>query len=134
KPGEKFRFTLENSIPTWKIRIMSFIFSPEPGATLRAGNVKFSGVAFNDGTAAMESLLVSFDRGHSWRQAVLEVSKSSYAWHPWTIQEKLAPGSYEVWSRAVDALGRSQPLDGSIYWNPNGYEWNGVHKIEVTVK
>ena len=44
------------------------------------------------------------------------------------------PGTYEVWSRAVDALGRSQPLDGTIFWNPNGYEWNGVHKIAFTVK
>ena len=73
KPGEKFKFTLENSIPTWKIRLMSFIFDPQPG-------------------------------------------------------------TYEVWSRSVDALGRSQPLDGTIYWNPNGYEWNGVHQIQVTVK
>jgi hypothetical protein len=33
-----------------------------------------------------------------------------------------------------DALGRSQPLDGSIYWNPNGYEWTGVYKSQVTVQ
>ena len=133
KPGEKFRFNLENSIPTWKIRLMSFIFSPEPMAVLRAGALTSSGVAFNDGAARLESLLVSFDRGQSWRQAELQAPQSPYAWYPWTIQEKLAPGTYEVWSRAVDALGRSQPLDGSIYWNPNGYEWNGVHKIGVTV-
>lgn len=73
KPGEKFKFTLDNSIPTRKIRLMSFIFDPQPG-------------------------------------------------------------TYEVWSRSVGALGRSQPLDGTIYWNPNGYECNGVHQIQVTVK
>jgi DMSO/TMAO reductase YedYZ molybdopterin-dependent catalytic subunit len=134
KPGEKFRFTLDNSLPTWKMRLMSFIFSPEPMAMLRAGTLTFSGVAFNDGAARLESLLVSFDCGQSWRQAALQVPQSPYAWYPWTIQEKLATGTYEVWSRAVDALGRTQPLDGSIYWNPNGYEWNGVHKIAVTVK
>jgi hypothetical protein len=50
------------------------------------------------------------------------------------MQETLAPGTYEVWSHAVDALGRSQPLDGSIDWHPNGYEWHGVHKIGVTVQ
>ena len=38
-----------------------------------------------------------------------------------------------VWSRAIDALGRSQPLDGSIRWNPHGYEWNGVDKVEINV-
>jgi sulfite oxidase len=34
---------------------------------------------------------------------------------------------------AIDFLGRTQPLDGAIYWNPNGYEWTGVYKMEVTV-
>ena len=28
---------------------------------------------------------------------------------------------------------RPQPaLDGSVFWNPNGYEWTGVFKTEVT--
>ena len=44
------------------------------------------------------------------------------------------PGTYEIWVRATDALGRSQPLDGAIFSNPNGYEWTGVFKREVTVK
>jgi len=134
KPGEKFEFTLENSIPTWKIRLMSFIFDPQPAATLQSGIQTFSGVAFNDGAARLESVLVSFDRGQSWRLAALQAPVSPYAWYPWTIKAELKPGSYEVWSRALDAVGRSQPLDGTIFWNPNGYEWNGVHKIEVTVK
>jgi sulfite oxidase len=50
------------------------------------------------------------------------------------LKRNSKPGTYAVWSRSVDALGRSQPLDGKIYWNPNGYEWNGVHKIQVTVR
>ena len=31
QPGEKFRFTLENSRPTWDIRLMSYILDPLPG-------------------------------------------------------------------------------------------------------
>ena len=42
------------------------------------------------------------------------------------------PGTYEIWARVTDALGRSQPLDGTIFWNPNSYEWTGVFKCEVT--
>ena len=42
-------------------------------------------------------------------------------------------GACEIWARAIDALGRTQPLDGAIYWNPNGYEWTGVFKSEVIV-
>ena len=46
---------------------------------------------------------------------------------------QMPAGPRELWVRAVDALGRSQPLDGSIHWNPSGYEWNGVEKIAVRV-
>jgi len=134
KPGEKFRFSLENSRPTWDIRLMSYILQPETGAKLKAGTVTVGGVAYNDGSARLESVLVSVDRGQNWRPAKFEVPDSPYAWYQWTTQANLKPGVHEVWSRAIDALGRSQPLDGSIFWNPNGYEWTGVFKIEVTVK
>lgn len=133
RPGEAFDFTLENSVPTWKLRISSLILDPEPGAVLAAGDRTFRGVAFNDGDAPIEAVLVSFDRGKTWRSAALQRSASQYAWCRWTIQESLAIGTHEVWSRAIDALGRTQPLDASSDWNPNGYQWNGVFKAEVQV-
>ena len=133
KPGEKFRFTMENSRPTWDIRLMSYILEPESGAKLKAGAVTVIGVAYNDGSVRLESVLVSFDRGQSWQPAKFEVPDSPYAWYRWTTQANLKPGAHEIWSRAIDALGRTQPLDGSIFWNPNGYEWTGVFKVEVTV-
>jgi sulfite oxidase len=81
----------------------------------------------------LESVLVSFERGQSWQLAKFEVPDSPYAWYRWTTQANLKPGVHEIWSRAIDALGRTQPLDGSIFWNPNGYERTGVFKVEVTV-
>jgi DMSO/TMAO reductase YedYZ molybdopterin-dependent catalytic subunit len=134
KPGEKFRFTLANSRPTWVVRLMSYILDPVPGAKLRAGDVTVSGVAYNDGSAPLESVLLSFDRGHNWRPAEFQAPDSPYAWCQWSAHATLKPGVHEIWSRAIDALGRTQPLDGSIFWNPNGYEWTGVYKIEVTVQ
>jgi sulfite oxidase len=131
--GEKFRFTLENSRPTWDIRLMSYILYPEPGATLKAGPLTISGVAYNDGKAPIESVLVSVDHGQSWQPAKFDVPDSPYAWYQWKTQTTLKPGRHEIWARAIDALGRSQPLDGKIFWNPNGYEWTGVFKVEVTV-
>ena len=115
KPGERFRFTMENSRPTWDIRLMSYILEPEPGAKVKAGAVTVSGVAYNDGSARLESVLVSFDRGQSWQPAKFEVPDSPYAWYRWTTQANLKPGVYEIWARAIDALGRTQPLDGSIF-------------------
>jgi DMSO/TMAO reductase YedYZ molybdopterin-dependent catalytic subunit len=109
KPGEKFRFTLENSRPTWVIRLMSYILDPVPGAKLKAGAVRVSGVAYN-GSARLESVLVSFDRGHSWQPAEFQAPDSPYAWYQWTVRANLKPGLYEICSRAIDALGRTQPL------------------------
>jgi len=133
KEGEKFRFTMENSRPTWDIRLMSYILKPKSAAGLKAGTVTVSGVAYNDGSVRLESVLVSCDRGQSWQPAKFEVPESPYAWYRWTTEANLKPGVHEIWSRAIDALGRTQPLDGSIFWNPNGYEWTGVFKVEVTV-
>jgi sulfite oxidase len=134
KQGEKFRFTLENSRPTWDIRLMSYILNPEPGATLITGPISINGVAYNDGKAPIESVLVSVDRGKSWTPAEFEIPGSPYSWYEWKTEKTLKPGTYEIWARATDALGRSQPLDGKIFWNPNGYEWTGVFKCDVTVE
>lgn len=133
QPGEEFRFTPENSRPTWDIRLMSYILDPEPGAKLKAGPITVRGVAYNDGKAPIESILVSWDRGQSWQPAEFQSPGSPYAWYQWTAQATLKPGPHEIWARATDALGRSQPLDGKIFWNPNGYEWAGVLKNKVTV-
>jgi DMSO/TMAO reductase YedYZ molybdopterin-dependent catalytic subunit len=133
EPGSDFEFTLDNSRPTWAIRLMSYILDPVQGASVEAGPVAISGVAYNDGSARLETVLVSLDHGRTWRSADLEAPESAYAWYPWRLQAHLERGVYEIWSRAVDALGRSQPLDGSIHWNPNGYEWTGVFKSTLTV-
>jgi sulfite oxidase len=134
KIGEKFRFTLENSRPTWDIRLMSYILDPLPGAQLKAGPITVSGVAYNDGKAPIESVLVSVDKGESWQPAQFEVPESPYAWYQWKAKRDFKPGTHEIWARAIDALGRSQPLDGKIFWNPNGYEWTGIFKNKVTVE
>ena len=133
KQGEKFRFTLENSRPTRDIRLMIYILNPEPGATLKAGLVTVNGVAYNDGKALIESVLVSVDRGQSWQPAKFDVPDSPYAWYQWKTHATLGRGNHEIWARATDALGRSQPVDSKIFWNSNGHEWTGVFKIEVTV-
>jgi DMSO/TMAO reductase YedYZ molybdopterin-dependent catalytic subunit len=133
EPGERFRFTLENSRPTWYLKLMSYVLDPEPGAVLEAGPVTVSGVAYNDGSARIESVLVSTDRGRSWQAAEFDVPESPYAWYQWSTRVTVEPGAHEIWCRAVDDFGRSQPLDGSINWNPNGYEWTGVFRTPVSV-
>jgi hypothetical protein len=133
KPGEKIEYTFENSRHNWDMKVKTVILTPAPEAALKPGRTEVAGVAFNDGKAPIETVLISLDKGQTWRRAKLDRPKSKYAWTRFSIQIPLKPGRHSIWSRAVDTLGRSQPLNGAIHWNPSGYEWNGVEKIDVVV-
>ncbi len=133
KPGEPITYTFANSQASWRMKVKSVVLWPQPGQTLKANQQHIvRGVAFNDGTSRIDAVDVSLDRGRTWQRARLHSPASVYAWYRWTFDVKLPAGQHEIWTRAVDSLGRSQPLDGAIHWNPSGYEWNGVEKIAVT--
>lgn len=134
KPGDAFRSTLDNSDPHWNMRIKSVIFAPLDGTQLTAGQVEVSGVAWNDGVAKIAAVEVSIDDGATWRRAELTYPTSPFAWHPWKVKVVLPAGEAKILSRAVDALGNSQPLDGAIHWNPAGYSWNGVDAVRVAAR
>jgi sulfite oxidase len=133
KPGERFQATLANSEPNWRMKIKSVVLTPAPGAKLATCEVRVAGVAFNDGEARIREVLISSDQGRTWTPAEIETPESPYAWYRWQAHLSLPPGAHQIWARAIDTLGRGQPLDGSIGWNPQGYAWNGVEKIDVTV-
>jgi DMSO/TMAO reductase YedYZ molybdopterin-dependent catalytic subunit len=130
EPGSKFEYDLTNSEPNWRMKIKSLILAPSSEAQVAAGSVAVKGVAFNDGRAAIERVEVSTD-GRSWRTAELEKSAGPFAWTRWTAQVDLPAGEHELACRALDAQGRTQPLDGQVHWNPAGYAWNGVHRVKV---
>ncbi len=134
KPGEKFNFTFANSEPNWRMKLKCVVLSPVPRAKLSNHKVHVRGVAFNDGEARIEAVMVSPDAGRTWQRAELDVPKSPYAWYTWQAPLTLSPGVHQLWAMAIDALGRSQPMDGAIGWNPQGYAWNGVEKIDVIVE
>ena len=76
---------------------------------------------------------VSIDFGATWQKAKLEAPANRLAWQHWTASVAFPePGYYEVWARATDSAGRSQPmvLPG---WNPKGYLNNACHRIAVQV-
>ena len=133
QPGTSPLFTFNNSTPNWHQRIKSMIWRPLEGGSVPAGRLEVSGVAWNDGLVKIEAVDLSTDGGRNWRQARLDVPSSPYSWYLWDIDLELPSGLHELWARAVDTAGRTQPLDGSIYWNPSGYEWNGVDKVNVSV-
>lgn len=134
KPGEKFASTLDNSEANWNMRIKSVIFNPLDGAQLTAGRTELRGVAWNDGLTKIETVEISIDEGATWRRASLEQPTSPYAWHHWKISIELPVGQHSIQSRATDARGHSQPLNGSVAWNPAGYAWSGVDSVSINVK
>jgi sulfite oxidase len=135
EPGEfeANDYTIYNSRPTYGHQIKSVIFSPLPEDGAGAGSVEITGVAFNDGEAPVTNVDVSVDDGQTWQAADLQPAESPWAWYHWSTQATLASGTNAIRCRATDALGRTQPLDGTARWNPRGYEWNGVDRVEIAV-
>ena len=83
------------------------------------------------GDREVSSVHFSIDFGATWHKAKLQLPKNRLAWQHWkaTVAFPRA-GYYEVWARATDTAGQSQPmvLPG---WNPKGYLNNACHRIAV---
>lgn len=138
EPVQPDKFTTQdltrgNSTPTYGFAIMSVVFAPLIGETVRAGDVTFQGVAWNDGVVPLAEVRISLDQGKSWTLTEIDSSDGPYAWQHWQAHGRLEPGQHEVWVRAVDAWGRSQPLDGLATWNPGGWDWHGVDRVSFRV-
>ena len=85
------------------------------------------------GDLAVSEMHVSTDFGATWKKAALEAPANRFAWQHWGADVEFPQiGYYEVWAKATDSAGRSQPmvLPG---WNPKGYLNNACHRIAVQV-
>src|SRR3546814_16549255 len=115
---------------------MSVLFAPLQGQKVKAGDVELRGVAWNDGVASLDDVRVSLDQGKTWQATEIDDSDGPYAWHHWRTHMKLEPGKHEVWVRANDAWGRTQPLHGLSTRNPGGWDGPGRDQgsLEVAVR
>ncbi len=133
EPGASIEYTFDNSDPNFNMKINSRIFAPIDGSTVTSSTkIDLRGVAWNDGAADLVAVEVSQDQGESWRSTRLSSSAGPYAFREWSFSATFEKGEHALWIRAVDALGRTQPLDGGLFWNPGGYGWNAIEKIRVT--
>jgi DMSO/TMAO reductase YedYZ molybdopterin-dependent catalytic subunit len=85
------------------------------------------------GDRRVQKLYTSIDFGASWQTAKLRKPANRLAWQHWSAEVEFPDlGYYEIWARAVDDEGVSQPvvLPG---WNPRGYLNNACHRIAVMV-
>jgi hypothetical protein len=111
--------------------VKSIVTFPASGATHPiAGTFACRGHAWA-GDLEVGEVHVSIDFGSTWVKADLKKPANRLAWQRWNAELKFPKkGYYEVWARAVDSEGKSQPMlvPG---WNPEGYLNNACHRIAV---
>ncbi len=113
--------------------VRSIITRPASGAQVPLG--RSLGIRGHAWAGDFEVIRVdlSHDFGQTWHAARLEAPTNRYAWQHWEIELRLpTTGYYEIWARATDTNGRSQPpvVPG---WNPRGYLNNSVHRVALEV-
>jgi DMSO/TMAO reductase YedYZ molybdopterin-dependent catalytic subunit len=114
--------------------VRGIITSPANGTRLPAGTreLRLRGAAWA-GELEVLRVDVSLDFGATWQRTFLAAARNRYDWRRWVAVLRLpSDGYYEVWVRATDSAGRSQPhVAGN--WNPGGYGANPMHRIAVLV-
>jgi DMSO/TMAO reductase YedYZ molybdopterin-dependent catalytic subunit len=113
--------------------VKSLITFPKSGLVHNAGEaLALRGHAWA-GDRAVRKVHVSTDFGATWQAAELRAPANRLAWQRWLAEVQLAEkGYYEIWARAVDEAGVSQPMVVPS-WNPRGYLNNACHRIAVQV-
>jgi DMSO/TMAO reductase YedYZ molybdopterin-dependent catalytic subunit len=112
--------------------VKSLVTFPKSGTSIPVGNPFLCRGHAWAGELKVIKVQTSIDFGSTWQTARLEDPANRFAWQHWHQDQIKFPknGYYEVWVRATDEKGRSQPmiLPG---WNPKGYLNNACHRIAV---
>lgn len=113
--------------------VKSLISFPKSGATIKlSDNLPIRGHAWTS-AKQVRTVEYSIDFGKHWHTCTLKNQSNRYAWQDFSAQIKFPQeGYYEVWARATDSNGDTQPviLPG---WNPKGYLNNACHRIAIKV-
>ena len=113
--------------------VKSLITFPESGACRTFGEaILVRGHAWA-GDLGVRDVFTSIDYGGTWQPADLRPPANRLAWQQWSAWVAPSrPGFHEVWARAVDDQGVSQPVVMPA-WNPRGYLNNACHRIALSV-
>jgi sulfite oxidase len=115
--------------------VRSIITFPADGIRLAAGTKKLDlrGHAWA-GDYEIKTVDISTDYGVTWRSAKVGPPANKFAWQRFTGSVELpASGYYEIWTRAADTKGVTQPF-AAANWNPQGYGANPINRIRVLVE
>ena len=111
--------------------VKSLITYPKSGIKIQASTPhEIRGHAWA-GDLRVSQVDISFDFGATWSKCELQPPKNRLGWQNWSGKVLLPQkGYYEIWARATDSQGRSQPVVVPG-WNPKGYLNNACHRIAV---
>lgn len=130
-PGEEIdekNTTIIESMP-----VKSIITYPKTGAMFgKSKKLNVRGHAWA-GEFEVSEVQVSIDFGATWSKCILKKAPNRLAWQQWSTELTFPDaGYYEIWAKATDSQGISQPMviPG---WNPKGYLNNACHRIAVKV-
>jgi DMSO/TMAO reductase YedYZ molybdopterin-dependent catalytic subunit len=132
-PGGKFdekKMRILESMP-----VRSIITNVRDGERLKPGTreIALRGHAWA-GDLTIRAVQVSADYGSSWAPAEVKPPVNPYAWQTWSTTVKLpTAGYYELWVRATDSRGTTQP-HAAANWNPQGYGANSFHRVRVLIE
>ena len=128
-PGDKPPVEDMRIATAWRVK--SLITRPEPHLEFRVDvPVKARGHAWA-GENRIDKVAVSTDFGLQWQETRLIQPSNRYAWYHWETEITFANrGYYEIWARAYDDTGASQPFTQP--WNPKGYLGNVIHRVPVS--
>ncbi|EFH83930.1 sulfite oxidase [Ktedonobacter racemifer] len=104
---------------------------PQDGQTLEAGPVRILGYAFTGEGSPIQRVEVSADKGTTWTIATITERNDPWAWCFWETTLNLPPGPCQLFARAWDAAGHTQPADARQLWNFKGYANNAWHRIRL---
>jgi DMSO/TMAO reductase YedYZ molybdopterin-dependent catalytic subunit len=143
--GQAYRIPCKSVAPGAKVKdedmciiermpVKSLITYPKTGATISLNDkLPIQGQAWTS-SDHIESVDYSIDFGVTWYPCKVELSKNKFAWQRFSASISFPEiGYYEVWARATDSEGKTQPiiLPG---WNPKGYLNNACHRIAIKVQ
>jgi sulfite oxidase len=113
--------------------VRSIITFPADGTKLASRKLDLRGHAWA-GDNEIKSVDVSTDYGVTWKPAKVDAAPNRFAWQRFSASIDLpSSGYYEVWARATDTKGVSQPFHAAN-WNPQGYGGNPINHIRVLVE
>lgn len=91
-----------------------------------SGEMEVSGAAWS-GSAPVDRVEVSIDRGAHWSLARVDPAGEAFTAQRWMWSAPAPGAAGEVWARATDATGATQPID--TFANDLGYGNNEIHRV-----